>query len=137
YTHEYTAGAFALLRDVLVPAWLAGHRLASPWHPMAGAAPEAASLDAAAQRQGVSLATMLGGGRRAVARTVVIGGGRSVDELVAAVVAACAGGAALVKLKLATLADRDAVAAVRAALPDVPLAADANGAFAGCGPAEL
>jgi O-succinylbenzoate synthase len=114
---------------------------------MAAAALEAAELDATARRAGVSLARQLdgrgsaapgaGSPRTALARTAVIGHGRSLDDLIAAVATARAGGAAMVKLKLASADDRSRIAAVRAALPDVPLAADANGAFAGRSAREL
>ena len=44
YTYEYADGAFAMLRDALVPALLAKHRSSVVGHPMASASIEAAMV---------------------------------------------------------------------------------------------
>ena len=148
YTAEYAAGAFALLRDVVGPALLAGHDVSGllRWHPMARAALATARLDAESRRQGVSLAAALGAGPAGgpaeavpltVARTAVLGRAASVEQALGWVEAARSAGAVLVKLKVAGPADLDVVARVRAAFPTVGLAADANGALAGIDPADL
>lgn len=66
---------------------------------------------------------------------------RAVDAVVDAVVddagRAVAGGARLVKVKIEPGWDREPLAALRAAFPTLPLAADANGAYAGHGPDAL
>jgi O-succinylbenzoate synthase len=133
YTAEYTAGAWAVLRDVLVPAHLAGEDAGVVGHPMAQAALAGALVDRVGRRAGRSLtervATRLGAPRPSVPRTVVLGR-MPTDDLLAAVAAAVAGGAVAVKVKVTPRReDLDAVAAARAAFPDLPLAADANGSL--------
>jgi o-succinylbenzoate synthase len=134
YTAEYTDGAWAILRDLLVPAALAGEDAGVVGHPMAATALETARLDASLRRRGRSLAADLGHrhGRPAgaVATTAVLGRPGSTDELIAAVDGALGAGAALVKLKVTPRpADLDAVATVRATWPDLPLAVDGNGSL--------
>lgn len=134
YTGEYTDGAWAVLRDHLVPAALAGEDDGVVGHPMATAALDTARLDASLRRRGRSLVAELGSrhGRPApsVATTAVLGRSGSVDDLVDAVAAAVGDGAVLVKLKVTPRpADLDAVATVRATWPDLPLAVDGNGSL--------
>lgn len=151
YTHEYAAGAFALLRDVVAPAVLeAGGeptgavqraRKAARWHPMAAAGMEGALVDGALRARGRALVDWLRspdalavgvgavGAVGALARTVVIGRQPTMDALLSAVERARVGGAAMVKLKLAGPDDADAVTIVRRTWPDLALAADANGAL--------
>lgn len=142
YTHEYARGAFAVLRDELGPAMLAAPPEAAlpafaRFHPMARAALELARLDLELRSIGRSLGAHLGGGRPALARTAVLGRRASTAELLAALDAAQAGGATLVKLKLAGLDDVAALLAVRAARPDAALAADANGSLEATAPQQL
>ena len=125
YSSETTDGAWALLRDELVPAVLAGREAAIVGHPMATAALADARLDAELRMSGASMASALGATRTSVAATRVLGIGPSVDDLLARVAAAPAG----VKLKIAPGWDLEPLRAVRAAFPDVWLAADANGGY--------
>lgn len=132
YTSEYTAGAWAMLRDVLVPAALAGVDHGVVGHPMARAALVDARLDASLRRRGTNLAAHLGErhGRPAssLAIAAVVGRGATVDAVVSEAAAAVAGGAVLVKLKVTPHpTDLDAVAAVRSTWPELALAVDANG----------
>ncbi len=137
YTHEYTRGAFALLRDELVPSLLAGQVPPARFHPMARAALATALIDLQLRRTGRALADHLGATRTALARTAVLGRHPNIDALLAAVAAAIGGGAVLVKLKVAGPADLAQAAVVRATFPEAGLAADANGALDGLAPAEL
>ncbi|MEA3213990.1 MAG: o-succinylbenzoate synthase [Acidimicrobiia bacterium] len=130
YTHEYAAGAWRLLVDELVPAVLAGRGGEIRGHPMARSAVAAALWDARLREQGRSLADRVAPGRlRRVPRGAVIGRQRVPEATIAAVAAALEGGVELVKLKVGSPHDRQALVAVRRAFPDVQLAADANGAF--------
>ncbi|MFN0025621.1 MAG: enolase C-terminal domain-like protein [Acidimicrobiales bacterium] len=137
YTHEYTRGAFVLLRDELVPALLAGAPPPDRFHPMARAALTTALLDLRLRRADCSLAAHLGATRTTLARTAVLGRHPHTDALLAAVDSALSAGAVLVKLKVAGLEDLAQTAVVRATFPQLALAADANGALAGLTPAEL
>lgn len=132
YAAEYTAGAFALLRDEVVPWLLGGPGTAPVGHPMATAAVLTAHLDATLRREGTPLAAHLGArhGRpaTALATTAVVGRHHDVDALLATVAERVAAGAALVKLKVSPRpGDLDAVRAVRATWPGLALAVDANG----------
>lgn len=134
YTGEYTAGAWAVLRDELVPAFLAGREDDVVGHPMARAGLRTALLDASLRRRGVGLAAHLGAehGRpaRSVATAAVVGRRDHPDEVLSAVEARVAAGVALVKLKVTSHPrDLEAVAAVRDAWPDLPLAVDGNGSL--------
>jgi O-succinylbenzoate synthase len=125
YSPETTAGAWALLRDELAPAALAGRPDGVAGHPMAHAALADACLDARLRASGTGLAASLGASRAQVPSVRVLGIAASVDELLAAVEAAPAG----VKLKIAPGWDVEPLRAVRAAFPDRWLAADANGGY--------
>ena len=130
YTHEHTAGAWAVLRDELVPAALAGEAPAVTTHPMAATALEVARIDAALRRAGRSLAAALGAERDRLPVAAVVGrpaGG--LRELVDEVAARVGEGAALVKLKVQPGWDTAPVTAVRHELGPVPLAVDANGSY--------
>lgn len=133
YTGEYLAGAWALLRDHLVPAWLVGDRLGVVGHPMATGALADARTDATLRRLGrplvESVANRLGPSRPALERTAVIGRG-SIEEILARVDAVRRRGVAAVKLKVTGDArDLDVVIAVRDAHPDLAVAVDANGSL--------
>lgn len=134
YTNEYTAGCWAILRDELAPALLAGREDDVVGHPMATAAVDGAHSDARLRRRDRSLVAELGLGHGrpvdAVAATAVIGRTDDIDELLATVAARVEEGAALVKLKVSPRpAELDAVAAVRATWPDLATAVDANGSL--------
>ena len=126
YSSETTDGAWALLRDELVPAVLAGREAAIVGPPDGDrrAGRRAASTPSCGCR-GAPLAGALGATRTSVAATRVLGIGPSVDDLLARVDAAPAG----VKLKIAPGWDLEPLRAVRAAFPDRWLAADANGGY--------
>lgn len=128
YTAEYTAAAWAVLRDHL----LVGRDVVG--HPMATAALRGAEQDAALRRQSRSLvdrvASRLGQPAEALARTAVVGRHDTVSALVAEVADRMATGAALVKLKVTPHPDDlAAVGEVRATWPDLALAVDGNGTF--------
>ncbi len=132
YTAEYTAGAWAALRDELVPRFFAGRPWGIVGHPMATAALLTAEADADLRRIGRRLADQLAlmhrcePAHRVVSRAVV-GMGESVDDVVAEVAKRIEDGHRAVKLKIMPRRrDLDALAAVRAAWPDLDLAADAN-----------
>ena len=132
YTGEHTDGAWLVLRDHLGPAYLADRRPAVVGHPMAGAAVLTALSDALLRRVERSLATelaaVLGGNPAAsVPSTAVVGRLPSVEDVLAVVARRLEAGAAMVKLKVAAPGDLDAVAAVRASWPEVPVAVDLNG----------
>ncbi|CAN5806748.1 o-succinylbenzoate synthase [soil metagenome] len=134
YTGEHTSGAWAVLRDELVPALLTGRDPGVVGHPMAAAAVEAAVLDARLRSQGRRLVEHLGAAhgqpRDRLAITAVVGRTASIDELLAAVAERIDDGIALVKLKVTPHpTDLEAVAAVRAAWPGLPLAVDGNGSL--------
>jgi len=134
YTTEYTAGAWAVLRDELVPALLAGRDAGLVGHPMAAAALAGAYLDASLRSRGRRLVEELGAhhGRpvERVPSTAVVGRSESTDDLLAAVFAHVNEGVAMVKLKVTTRpSDLDGVGIVRATWPDQPLAVDGNGSL--------
>ncbi|MCB0963836.1 MAG: hypothetical protein KDA98_11145, partial [Acidimicrobiales bacterium] len=132
YTAEHLDGAWLVLRDHLVPAFLSDRRPRVVGHPMATAAVLTAISDALLRRVERSLATELAavlGGNPSVAvpATAVVGRHATTEDLLATVARRLEAGAALVKLKVAEPADLDHVAAVRASWPEVPVAADLNG----------
>ena len=118
YTGEYVDGAWAALRDEIVPSVLQGAAPGSATgNPMAWAGVRDALLDAELRAGGVSLAEHLGVERRPVATTTVVSAagtdGVSLDAL-AERVAATVGP---IKVKVAPGADLDVVGAVRSAAP--------------------
>src|SRR5215218_4654185 len=149
YTGEYAPGAWRLLVDELVTAVLTGHGRQIRGHPMACFAVESALVDARLREGGVGLAAALAATaatataataaavtagappRARLERAEVVDQRANLDETLAAVAAAVAGGAALVKLKVSPGHDRRPLEGVRQAFPDLSLAADANGSYAG------
>ena len=132
YTSEFVDGAFAMLRDRLIPGLLAGDPVTEPNHPMATAALELALLDLEDGPTSTSLATRLVGPthRSRVEAGVAIGRLRSPDALAAEVRARVAEGYGRIKLKIAPGHDLEVVRAARdAAGPDIVLMADANGSY--------
>jgi O-succinylbenzoate synthase len=129
YTYEYADGAFAVLRDHLVPDLLAGRATAVVGHPMAKASIEAAVLDARLRSGGRSLAEHLGATRVSVPAGVAVGLAGSAAELVDSVARRVDEGYRRVKLKIEPGRDVEPVAAVRQAFPDLELHVDANGAY--------
>jgi O-succinylbenzoate synthase len=135
YTGEYTAGAWAALRNELVPRFFAGRPWGVVGHPMASAALLTAEADADLRRIDRRLADQLGlmhrcEPRREVVSRAVVGRGETVDQVVAQVASRIEEGHRAVKLKIAPRRlDLDALMAVRATWPDMDLAADANGSL--------
>ncbi len=128
YTAEHTDGAWAALADDLVPAALRGAPFARAARPMASAALATALLDLALRGEGRSLAASLGATATAVPVAAVVGLD-PIGDVITAVRAAVGAGAVLVKCKIAPGDDVARLGAVRAAWPDLALAADANGAY--------
>ncbi|MCU1496536.1 MAG: menC [Acidimicrobiales bacterium] len=134
YTAEHTAGAWAVLRDELVPAALAGRDAGVVGHPMATAALGTARMDASLRAQGRRLVEHLGAAhgrpRTRVPVSAVVGRTQRVDDLLGVVAGHLADGVVLVKLKVTPHPrDLDAVAAVRSTWPDLALAVDGNGSL--------
>jgi O-succinylbenzoate synthase len=124
--HEWTDGAWVVLRDLLAPAALRGEDAQLRGHPMALAALKGAMLDARLRAAGCSLAEHLGAAAtRVPAGAVVSPPGPGTTEEVATLVAA---GFQRVKVKVGP-GDVGRVVALRRELPTAPLAVDANGSF--------
>jgi o-succinylbenzoate synthase len=98
-------------------------------HNMAKAAFEMAAWELTARLRGVSLATLLGGTRERIPIGISIGIQPSPQALVEKARSCLAQGYRKLKLKIEPGADLAYVRAVRAALPDAPLMADANNAY--------
>ena len=139
YNEEFTDGAFLVLRDYLIPALL-GKDLASPSevigrlefvrrHHMAKSGLEGAIWDAFAKAQGIPLWQLLGGERRPIPVGVSIGIQDSPADLARVAAAFHAQGYRRLKLKIEPGRDVAYVAAVREALPDALIMADANSAY--------
>ena len=134
YSSEYTDGAWAVLRDLLLPAALRGELPALVGHPMATAALTTAITDAALRRVGRSLAFELASQRgdgtpqEALPVCAVVSRTLGIDDLVAGVAERIEGRVAMVKLKASPAGDDlAAVAEVRQTWPDLALAVDFNG----------
>lgn len=134
YTSEYTAGAWLVLRDYLVPALLSGRDAKVVGHPMAVAGLTSAVDDANLRRLGVSMRDALaelggfGTPRSAVERCAVVGRRDRVDDLVGEVAEKLEAKVSAIKLKIGpTAEDLAAVGAVRATWPDLSVAVDFNG----------
>ncbi|MCB0977076.1 MAG: o-succinylbenzoate synthase [Acidimicrobiales bacterium] len=131
YTSEHVAGAWALLRDELAPAWLEGRESGVVGHPMASAAIGAATRDLSLRRRGRALvdhvAVSLGRPRPTVPVCCVVGRG-PVDQVVSEVAGAVGSGAVLVKIKVTPRpTDIEAVREVRRCWPRLDIAVDGNG----------
>ena len=99
-------------------------------HPMAKAAVEMGAWTLLAERDGVSLARLLGGTRDAIATGISIGIQETPRVLADKARAALAEGYRRIKIKIRPGADVEFVHAAREALgPRAPLAADANSAY--------
>lgn len=131
YTSEYTGGAWAVLRDELAPAWLAGVADNVVGHASARWALETAALDHRGRCEGRSMAELLApetGARAYVHSNAVIPRG-DVEQTLARVEEAVAAGVASVKVKLIRASDVATVEAVRDRWPALAVAADANGSL--------
>jgi O-succinylbenzoate synthase len=139
YSAEYVDGAVDVLTEHLIPAVLADraldpqrvHRVLRRFqgHPMAKAALETAVLDAWLRQQGRSLADYLGAVRSEVDCGVSVGIPASLPALLDEVATYVDAGYRRIKLKIEPGWDVDAVRAVRATWPDMPLQTDANQAY--------
>lgn len=98
-------------------------------HHMAKAAVEMAAWDLHARQQGMPLSRLLGGTRTEIVSGVSIGIQDSLDELVEKVDRELAAGYRRIKIKIKPGWDVEAVERVRARFGDIPLMADANGAY--------
>jgi len=98
-------------------------------HNMAKAAVEMAAWDLYAKQRGEPLSRALGGVRTRIESGVSIGIQPSLADLVAKVEREVAAGYRRIKIKIKPGWDIDAVRAVRARFPDVPLMVDANAAY--------
>ena len=98
-------------------------------HDMAKAGVEMGYWALVAERERISLSKLLGGTRSQVEVGISIGIQSSLDALVDRALAAHGQGYRKIKIKIMPGRDVDYVAAVRAALPDAHLMADANNAY--------
>lgn len=138
YSEEFNEGAWAVLRDHLLPRLLGRDLEPEGVAPalagvrgnrMAKAAVEMAVLDAHARRRGVSVREELGGTAPEVPVGVSLGITDTTGELLEAVQRNVAAGYRRIKLKIAPGFDVERVGAVRAAFPDIRLSVDANAAY--------
>jgi O-succinylbenzoate synthase len=137
---EFNEGAWALLRDLLVPAlFRAGDVTAGDveglfafvrGNPMAKATLVNAVLDAELRVAGRSLAEHLGAARDRIACGVSVGIAPTTEALLDQVEGYLADGYRRIKLKIAPGLDVDRVRAVRDRWPDATLSVDANAAYA-------
>jgi O-succinylbenzoate synthase len=135
YSEEWNAGAWIVLRDYLVPAALANASPSIKGHPMARTALETALLDLRLRREGVSLASHLGGVRDRIECGVSLGIEDDLDDLLGQVDRFLSAGYRRIKLKIEPGKDLEPVRAVREAYPEASLSVDANAAY-GPGDAE-
>ncbi len=112
YSGEYVAGSWAVLRDHLVPAALAGRPSGVRGHAMSKAALEVALVDLELRRSGTSLASHLGGVRDRVPCGVSLGIEERMEDLLEQVGRHVEAGYRRVKLKIEPGHDVEAVRAV-------------------------
>ena len=140
YSDEYALGAYDVLHDFLVPVLLAagpprGGRAhaaaleAVQGHHMAKAALEMALVDAELRAAGRSLAQRLEADADSVPAGGVTGMAPTPGQVVEQVHALVDAGYQRVKVKIAPGHDVGPLRAVRDRFPDLPLQADANGAY--------
>lgn len=156
YFYEYTDGAWAMLRDVLIPAVVANGSLdpgavddamsAVPGHPMARSALALAAEDLAARQSGETLAQRWDAGVDMLPAGVALSpnapGDAAVADLAERAVALAAAGYRRLKVKIQPGADLVPLAAVMSALASsghghVEVAADANASYRLDDPAHL
>jgi O-succinylbenzoate synthase len=141
YSAETIDTAWLAIREWLAPRLL-GHGVGAPdavheilerhvcGHNMAKAALEMGCWALAARQASLPLSRVLGGSRDRIATGISIGIQRDPEALVARARRAVADGYRKVKVKIQPGADLEYVRAVRDALPDTELMADANSAYA-------
>jgi o-succinylbenzoate synthase len=98
-------------------------------NPMARAALENAVWDLEAQREGISLASLLGGVRDSIPCGVSLGIQSSIPELLAIIERELAAGYQRIKLKCKPGWDVDVFERVRSRWPEIQLSCDANSAY--------
>lgn len=139
YSYETPETAWHILTEYVLPA-VVGREFSDPtdalapvsWirgHPMALATVEMGAWALEAVRQGISLASLLGGVRSVVPVGVSVGLQRTDDDLLRTVEERLAQGYKKVKLKIKPGRDVGMVGKVRGAFPDAPLMADANSSY--------
>ncbi len=139
YTSEYTEGAHQVIRRHLLPRLFAAGDISGAavapllagvaGHQMAKAALETAVIDAELRARGESFAGHLGAVRDRVPAGVAVGIAGSVPELLDRVEELVDAGYQRVNLKIEPGWDVGPVGAVRERFADLPLQADANGAY--------
>ncbi len=130
YATETTDRAWTALTSELGPAALDGRMPLVAGVVAATGALADARLDAELRSRSTSLVDHLGATRTTLARTAVLAAvGDDPDELVERAGAAVAAGAQLLKVKITPGHDEVPLGHLRRALPDTPLAADANGSY--------
>lgn len=143
YTEETIRTAWQITEEYLIPS-LRGRDFEDPqditnWfmglegirgHRMAKAGVEMALWDAFAAESGTPLHQLLGGAIRDVPVGISIGMSDSIDVVVERAKAACKQGYQRIKLKIAPGHDLVPLQAIRDALPDTSLMADANSSYA-------
>jgi O-succinylbenzoate synthase len=140
YTAETIETAWIAIREWVAPRVL-GHSFPSPdavhmvleqnfrGHNMAKAAVEMGLWGLAASIREVSLSSLLGGTRKTIATGISIGIQANPAKLEEKARAAASAGYQKIKLKIKPGSDVEFVRAVREALPNAPLMADANNAY--------
>jgi O-succinylbenzoate synthase len=139
FSHETPETAWHILRDFLIPwsmgrEWLSAAELAPRFRPirghnMAKAALENAVWDIEAQQKNIPLAKLVGGTREEVLSGVSISISNSKEELLEQIEEKLESGYQRIKIKIKPGWDVEVLACVRERFPDIPLMADANGAY--------
>ena len=139
YNEETVETNAHMIRDFLLPLLVSGpmahpSEIAARFAPirrnyMAKSALEGAVWDWFAKKQGVSLATLLGGGKTRIEVGVSIGIQPSIDALLSVIRERMTHGYKRIKLKIKPGWDMAVLEAVRARYPDIALMADANSAY--------
>lgn len=139
FSHETPETAWHILRDFLIP-WTVGRNWTSAaalaplfrpirGHNMAKAALENALWDIEAQQNGLPLSQIIGGTREEVLCGVSVAMPKTVVELLEQIQQKLKAGYQRIKMKIKPGWDIDVLSRVRDEFPDIPLMADANGAY--------
>ena len=139
YSYETTATAWIILKEFLVPLILE-KKIFSPadfykeagrfrGHPMAKAGLELALWDLQAKKEGLPLWKLYGGTKTVIPAGVSVGIENAVPELLERIEFFLGEGYQRIKIKIKPGWDVETVKEVRKRFPDIPLQADANGAY--------
>ncbi len=139
YTEETTQTSIHIMHEFLIPL-LKGKRISHPdeirelFRPvrknnMAKAAVECAVWDCFARREGISLASALGGTKQTIGTGISIGLQPSAAALNERIADSLAAGYQRIKVKVKPGRDIGLLSEIREAFPDIPLMADANSAY--------